>query len=110
VREETQAWASEFRSVLKQIDEAAVKAARAKALGAIQVEVSNGDQVTGTWTLRIDDESEHVCSGKRASITGVLPGIRKVSVIGEIGGRALRAEAAVIVPEAGVGAVSLTLA
>ena len=110
VRDETVAWAEEFRSVLKQVDEAAATAAKGKETGGIDVEVSNGDQATGGWTLRIDDGTAMPQSGKSASVTGLTPGLHKVSVSGTVGGAAKRAEKTVGVREGAVEAVPLTLA
>jgi hypothetical protein len=109
VQEETQAWASEFRGVLRQIDEAAIKAARRKGVGAIEVAVTNGDQVSGTWRLRIDQGPEQLYAGKKATLTGLLPGPRQLSVVGEIAGKPVRDGALVQVSEDVIEAVTLTL-
>jgi hypothetical protein len=109
VQQETQTWASEFRGVLRQIDEAAVKAARGRGVGAIEVAVTNGEQVSGTWRLRIDEGPEQRYAGKKATLTGLLPGPRQVSVAGEIAGKPVRDEALVQVSEDVVETVTLTL-
>lgn len=109
VREETQAWADEFRSVLRQVDEAAANAASTKELGGIDVEVVNGDQAAGGWTLRVDDGTPAPHGGNTASVAGLLPGIHKLSISGKIGGAVKRAEKSVHVREAAVESVSLIL-
>jgi hypothetical protein len=110
VRDETEAWAEEFRSVLKQVDETAAAAAKTQPTGGIDVEVTNGDQATGGWSLRIDDGTAIPQTGKTASVTGLLPALHKISASGTIGGAPKRAEKTVNVREGAVELVTLTLA
>ena len=109
VREETQAWVDEFRTVLKQIDLAAAKAPKTAPLGGIDIEVTNADQSAAGWTVSIDDGDEQQNSGKTASVTGIAAGIHKITVAGEIGGKVVGAEQHVNVSEGSVEAISLTL-
>jgi hypothetical protein len=110
VRDETEAWAEEFRSVLKQVDETAAAAAKTQPTGGIDVEVTNGDQATGGWSLRIDDGTAIPQTGKTASVTGLLPALHKISASGTIGGAPKRAEKTVNVRAGAVELVTLTLA
>lgn len=120
VNAETQMWSEEFRSSLNQLEET-VKArqatlaqeigarAVATAPGALEVTVTNGDQATGGWVVSVDGDAPTPHRGTKAVRSGVQPGIRVVRVAGEIGGKALRGEAAVKVPPDAVAAVSVAL-
>lgn len=109
VRDETQTWVDEFRTALKQIDLAAEKAPKTTAPGGIDVEVTNSNQLATAWTLSIDDGDAAKHSGKIASVTGLAPGIHKVSVTGVVAGKDVAAEQNVEVGEGKVAKVSLTL-
>lgn len=110
VQEETQSWASELGNVLGQIDEAAAKVRRARAGGTLEVLVTNGDQVSGGWRLRIDDGAEELCAGQKATLVGLLPGPRQVDVVGEIAGQTVRGRALAQISEDKIESVTLTLA
>ena len=110
MREETQAWTAEFQTVLKEIDQSALKARKPVALAAIDVLVTNGDQTTSGWSLSIDGGTEVRHSGNQGSAANLLPGIHRVSVSGEIGGTLKRAEQGVEVKEGTAQTVTLTLA
>ena len=117
VRQETEAWIAEFRGVLTQMEESAVKAtdaARAmdagrKPRGTMDLEVTNGDLAAGGWTVRIDDEKETEHHGKKIVLAGLAPGFRRVSVLGQIGADVKKAEKIIRVPEGGAASASVTL-
>jgi hypothetical protein len=110
IREETAIWVQEFQETIRTLDEAVKTTATSLTLGAIAVEVTNGDQCEAGWELFIDSGAPHLSRGKTAALTGVLPGIRAIKVQGKIaGGKLLRAETPVSVPAGGMVQVSLTL-
>lgn len=85
-------------------------ASKVTKLGAIDVEVTNGDQVTGIWTLGVDSGSARQQTGKRAAVAGLIPGLHEIGVSGDVGGTLRSAQQTVQVPEGAVESVSLTLA
>lgn len=110
VREETETWAAEFGSALTQMDQAAAKTTEIDEFGAIDLEVTNGDQVVGTWTLQVDSGSARQHTGKQVTIAGLTPGVYELAISGEIGGTLCSAKQDVPVSKGGIEAVSLTLA
>ena len=109
VSEETQAWVNEFKTILKQVDQAAREAPKQAPLGGIDVEVTNGDQVTGNWNLKIDGGVLKPHSGKTASISGIAPGIHNIIASGVIGGSLKQAEQNIEVSGGAIESISLTL-
>jgi len=110
IREETAIWVQEFQETLRTIDEAVKTTAAATALGAIAVEVTNGDQCDAGWELSIDSGAPRPSRGKTAAVTEMLPGIHAIKVQGKIDGKLLRAETPVSVPAGGTAPAALTLA
>lgn len=82
VDDETQEWATEFQSALKEMEKARKTAAEVERTGAVEVSVKNPQTVTG-WTLEIDGSQRGRTSGKTLAVTDVLVGIRKLKVYGE---------------------------
>jgi len=116
VQEETRAWSEEFLSGLRQLEDtlAARKAdAEARAAetqpGSINLSVTNGDQVTGTWTVQVDGATLSTHSGKSAAIPSVAPGMRRLRVTGDIGGTVRAAERVIELPAGGKVEETLTL-
>lgn len=110
VQEETQIWAQEFRSILRQIDEAAGQAAQPRrSPGAIEITLTNGDRASGPWRVRLDDGVEYRFTGTRALLPEVSPGPRRLTVTGEIDGKPAQSEANIEVPQATTQPVTLTL-
>ena len=101
VDDETQEWAADFQSALKEMDKARRAAADAERAGAIEVSVKNPKAVTG-WTLEIDGSQRGHTSGRNLAITDVALGVHKLKAYGEDAqGRTLSDEKTVKV-EAGV--------
>ena len=111
VRQETEAWITDFRGVLTQMEESAAKAPDAgrKPRGTMDLEVTNGDLATGGWTVRIDDEKESEHHGRKIVLASLAPGFRRVSVLGQIGADVKKAEKIIRVPEGGAASASVTL-
>jgi hypothetical protein len=109
VEDETNAWIAEFKTNLKLLDEAARAKAEAPARPGATVVVTNGAQVTGEWTLTVDDGAVSQHQGERAALVGLLPGAHKFAVEGQIGTDRKRDEVSAVIPPGGVAEVSLTL-
>jgi SMODS and SLOG-associating 2TM effector domain 2 len=109
VEDETNAWIAEFRSTLRMMDEAARSKSEPAARAGLNVLVANGPQVTGDWSLSIDDGTPTTHRGGRAALVNLIPGPHKVKIEGIIGGQTVRDEVTTIVPATGVGETTLTL-
>jgi hypothetical protein len=109
LKSEVEAWVQEFRSALKDIDEA-VKArpAAARAAGA-NIIVENGERCPDGWTLAIDGGPPQRHHGRTAALANLLPGLRKVEVAGQIDGRSSCASQTFIATAGSVSDVSLKL-
>jgi hypothetical protein len=108
VREETEQWISEFRETIKQLDDSARAAAAAEQRGAINVTVANGEATTG-WELVVDGGPPHEYHGKSAALSNLVPGLHRVQVRGQIGGKNVQAEMAVAVGKGELAVAELTL-
>jgi hypothetical protein len=109
IRQETDAWIQEFQSTLKQIDEAAKAKAAVSELGAININVTNGDACDDGWNLSIDQGTPTKQGGKTAGIRDLVPRMHTIRVDGVVGGKLKQAEAAVSVTAGGTATVQLTL-
>jgi hypothetical protein len=97
VDKETQKWVAEFQSAIKEIDEAAkiaAEVAKEKAkmeqVGAISIEVTNGNDCGDGWYVSLDGGPEKQFKGKRGALTGIKPGIIAVKAVGQIKGKECR--------------------
>lgn len=97
VRNETEAWAAEFQSAIKEIEKTAKIVSAAQELGAIDLEVANGDECENGWTVKLDNEQEKNCQGKFGSLTDLTPKIHTVRIEGKIAGKYVTAEKSVLV-------------
>jgi hypothetical protein len=109
VQDETAAWITDFRTNLKLIDDAARAKLEPPARPGMNVTVTNGTQVTGAWTLSVDDGTPTSHRGGRAALVNLAPGPRKLHAEGTIDGKTLRDEKTVPVPSTGIGEATLTL-
>jgi hypothetical protein len=110
VRDETQKWAAEFQSLLRDLEEASKAAAQARAHpGAIHVTVTNGPDSTGGWQLTVDENMPRSASGRDCAVGDVQPGIRIVRASGQLKGKAAHAQLPVQVTAGGITSVELTL-
>lgn len=109
VREETKAWAVEFKSALQELEKAAQTATEAKRLGAINLRVTNGDQCAGEWTFALDSGPDRKSSGLTATINDVTADVHTIRAHGSIGGAKKRAEKAVLITAGAVTDVEMTL-
>ena len=109
VREETELWAAEFQSAIKEIERISKVAATVQKLGAIDLEVVNGEKCDNGWTFQVDGGSQQTRTGKSASLSDITPKIHTVRVVGEIEGKPVAAEQAILVNSGQVSTVQLTL-
>lgn len=110
VSEETNVWVAEFTSALKQIEDATKVAPTGTALGGIQVNVENGDQCAGGWTISIDSGAATQYTGKTAAVRGLSATMHQVAVNGVIEGKNRQAAALAALSAGEVKTVSMTLA
>lgn len=110
VETETNAWAEEFQSTLKQIEEAAKAKTEATALGGVNVTVTNGSQCDAGWQLIVDEGAGRRYSGTTAAISGLIAGQHVVRVEGTIGGHVKRAEKVATVAAGSPSSIELALA
>lgn len=82
VDDETQEWAVEFQSALKEMGKARKAAAESERTGAVEVMVKN-PQIVTEWVLEIDGSQRGRTSGKNLAVTDVAVGIRKLKVYGD---------------------------
>ena len=108
VDDETQEWATEFRTALKEIDKARKAAEEEEHFGAVDVTVTNHEEVD-SWSLEVDGEEVATSTSKRASVTAVAAGLRRIGARGEKGGKELRDEVSVRVVGGAVAEADLTL-
>lgn len=109
VQEETNAWITEFKTNVKEIDEAVKAKAEAMSRGGLNVMVTNGDECTDGWKLSIDGGSVRSYIGKTAALSDLAPGSHTLRVEGTIDNSERRAEKLASVPAGGIGNVEVTL-
>jgi hypothetical protein len=109
VEDETSVWATEFRTTVQKLDEAArAKAEAAPATVGATVTVTNGAGI-GTWALSVNDGSPEPHSGDHCALVGLRPGPHKFVVEGKLAGNPARDEVTAEIRPTGVTEVSLTL-
>ena len=108
VANETKAWAAEFTTAVKQLDEQIKEAGQASGRAAVQVSVANGDQCKSGWKLTVDGGIPEDRSGKETSVS-VPPGLHVVRATGEIAGKSVRDAQPVDVAPGAIAQVKLTL-
>ncbi|MBN1343847.1 MAG: SLATT domain-containing protein [Phycisphaerae bacterium] len=105
---ETAQWANEFRSAIRDMD-AKVKDPAARETGRLVVNVTNGDQCEGGWSLFVDDQDEGKHEGPSFTVPNIASGPHTVRVVATIGGAEKRKEREVEIPGGDEGHVTLTL-
>lgn len=109
VEEETHAWIKEFQSVLTSLDESLKVKAKRSELGAVMVNVENGDQCDEAWTLVIAGQAAQTYWGKSGMVNDVYPGLHKVTATGTIANKPVQAQAMAQVFPGETAKISLTL-
>jgi len=110
VEGETSAWAEEFKSSLKQIEEAAKAKAEVSALGGVNLTVTNGGQCDQGWELNIDHGTSKKYTGTTAAVSGLTVAMHVIGVTGMVQGNQKHAEKLVNVAAGTALSVELTLA
>lgn len=109
LRSEVEVWVQEFRSALKDIDEAVKVRPEVADKAAANITVENGERCAQGWTLAIDGGPPQRHHGRTAALVNLLPGLRKVEVAGQIDGRSLCAAQTFVATAGSVAGVSLKL-
>lgn len=108
---ETAKWVAEFQEALRQAEEVSRATPTTMPTGSMAITVENGDQTTAPgWSLILDHGAPLKHTGKTAAMTNLATGDHIIRVEGTIGGKVVRAEAAVPVRAASIASVSLVLA
>lgn len=102
VTEETLRWDEEFKTALGKLDEEFQKGEKTiprpnETVGGINLRVANGEDVEEELWLQIDDGAFQRISGNSVSLTGLAPGVRKLTLSGKKNGKQVTAEKAVMV-------------
>jgi SMODS and SLOG-associating 2TM effector domain 2 len=109
VREETNAWASEFQGTLSKIDEAMKNAPSVTAHGALDLKVANGDAVS-EWVVQIGGGAPQKRSGKEIAFGGLSPGLITVRITAvDNAGKPLAIERSVLIKSGEATNLSVTL-
>ena len=82
VDDETQEWAIEFQSALKDLERARKAEAETPRTGALEITLKNPQLVAG-WTLEIDGSQRGSTTGKALAVNDVPVGQRKVRAFGK---------------------------
>jgi len=109
VDQETQAWVSEFKTNIAEIEKTAKDQAEATRPGAIEITVTNGMDTEGGFTVTLDGMEVRTVRGTKYQIGYVPPGPHKVAVAGMIKGEELDASELVNVLPGEVAKATLAL-
>jgi len=109
VDQETQAWVSEFRTSLADIEKSAKTQAEAARPGAINITVTNGMETDDGFAVSLDGMEITRVRGTRYQIGYVPPGPHKIAVTGRIKGEQLDASELVNVDPGAVAKATLAL-
>jgi hypothetical protein len=109
VDQETQAWVSEFKTNIAEIEKTAKDQAEASRPGAIEITVTNGMDTEGGFTVILDGMEVRTVRGTKYQIGYVPPGPHKVAVAGVIKGEDLDASELVNVLPGEIAKATLAL-
>ncbi|VTR92536.1 Uncharacterized protein OS=Beggiatoa sp. PS GN=BGP_4009 PE=4 SV=1: DUF4231 [Gemmata massiliana] len=110
VEDETSLWATEFRSTLKQLDDAArTRPTPMPAAAGANVTVTNGAALDDGWGLAVGDGQTEQHWGIRAALTDLKPGPCRFVAEGVLKGCSVRDELTVEVPQQGIVDIRMTL-
>ncbi|MBV8094537.1 MAG: SLATT domain-containing protein [Acetobacteraceae bacterium] len=87
LRDETSHWATEFRAVLREMEEAARVQAEARRTGAVRLSFPLADQATKGWEAAIDGGAAAIYYNESATIRDLSPGKHTVQLRAEIDGQ-----------------------
>jgi hypothetical protein len=109
VEQETQAWVSEFKTNLAEIEKSAKEQADSTRPGAIDITVTNGMDTKDGFTVILDGMEGKTIRGTKHQIGHVAPGAHKIAVTGEIKNETLDASELVNVAPGEIAKVTLSL-
>jgi hypothetical protein len=117
IRDETVAWAADFREALKGMGDSIEKQRLATASyagiaerGAVTVTLAGFERVEGQrWTLEVGGQSREIAGSATGTMTGLSPGILVVSARGRIAGVEVAIEKTVTIEPAKSADVTLAL-
>lgn len=89
VEKETQAWISEFKTNIADIEKGAKAQVEASQPGAIEITVTNGMETENGFTVALDGMEIRKVRGTKFQIGYVHPGPHSISVTGVVKGQAL---------------------
>lgn len=107
---ETQAWAAEYRSNLKELETRIQAEMDKQKPGTVSVTVTNAADADDEVVVSIDDSLvRKITSGETATFRPVFPGQHEVSTVAKIGGQPAAASAPITVDPGATVNVPLTL-
>lgn len=109
VEQETQAWVSEFKTNLAEIEKSAKEQGESSRPGAIDITVTNGMDTKDGFTVTLDGMEVKTIRGTKYQIGYVAPGPHKIAVTGEIKSETLDASELVNVAPGEIAKVTLAL-
>lgn len=107
VDQETQAWVSEFKTNLSEVEKSAKAQADTNRPGAIDITLTNGMKTEDGFTVSIDGMEVKRVHGTQYQIGYVPPGPHKITVSGVIGGQPVDASSLVNVAPGAIAGVTL---
>src|SRR5205814_2795886 len=85
VQQETKEWVTEFQTALAELDKKITdQLPETPKLGALNVEVLNGDLCDDGWTVSLDGGDQERKYGKTAAFHGLVAGLHVVAAEGQI--------------------------
>jgi conflict system pore-forming effector with SLATT domain len=109
VEQETEAWVSEFKTNISEIEKTAKTQGEATRPGAISITVTNGMDTEDGFTVTLDGMEVKKVRGTKYQIGYVPPGPHKIAVAGVIKGEQLDASELVNVLPSEIASVTLAL-
>lgn len=109
VKQETDIWLHEFQSAIREIDKGTPATGKPAETGAINVTITNGDQIPEGWSLKIDEGVLFNHSGKSAAFSHLAPATYRIHVEGLVDGVQREVEQAVKVVAGQISQVEFTL-
>ena len=109
VEQETQAWVSEFKTNLAEVEKSAKEQSESTRPGAIDITVTNGMDTKDGFTVTLDGMEVKTIRGTKYQIGYVAPGPHKIAVTGDIKNETLDASELVNVAPGEIAKVTLAL-
>ena len=107
VEQETQAWISEFKTNLAEVEKDAKAHGETSRPGAIDISLTNGLRTENGFTVAIDGMEVRRVHGTKYQIVYVPPGAHNISVAGVIAGKQVEASEIVNVAPGAIASVTM---